>query len=219
MGWCWLDLQQAAGHRIQSLEWIPLSFFTDNAGKAFVRENHPLIKGIPPYNGQWQPDYNFLGDQFGKHCGSNRCYSLSKTHFICHQCSWYISLPNPSPHDEPDGPHLVPQKLSSGQIWNWIPAAWNTVIWWLVNRTRIQQPDCFINTVVFKFVVSVLRTVFSTELVLPGSRTSSPSSTCSWTSRALLSVFFLSSMISFSCSDVSRVDMFIFRRSGCWSQW
>jgi len=46
--WCCLDLQQLAGHIIQSLEQIPLSFFTDNAMKVVVCQNHPLFKGIPP---------------------------------------------------------------------------------------------------------------------------------------------------------------------------
>jgi hypothetical protein len=45
--WCFLYLQLAAGHRIQSLERIPFLFFTDNARKVIVRQNHPLVKGIP----------------------------------------------------------------------------------------------------------------------------------------------------------------------------
>jgi len=56
----------------------------------------------------------------------------------------------------------------------------------------------------------VLRTVFNTELVFSGSRTSSSSSTSSWSSYTPFSVFFSSLMISFSCSDVSRADGFIF---------
>jgi len=64
----------------------------------------------------------------------------------------------------------------------------------------------------------VLRTVFSTELIFSGSRTSSPSSTCSWTSLALLSVFFSSSTISFSCSDVSWADKLIIQHFGNSSQ-
>jgi len=48
MRWCRLDLHQVAWHRIQSMERIRLPFFTDNAGKAVVRHNHPLFKGIPP---------------------------------------------------------------------------------------------------------------------------------------------------------------------------
>jgi len=148
-----LDLQQPAGQRIESLERIPLSFFTDNAGKVIVRPNHPLFKGIPPYNAQWQPHYTFLSDQFAKHCRCNEGESLSKTHFIRHQCSWHISIPNPPPHDEPDGPNLVLQKLCSGQAWNWILVAWNPVICWLTSRMSIQQPDCLIKTLVFQFVV------------------------------------------------------------------
>jgi len=139
--WCWLYLQQAAGHPHQSLERIPLPFFTDNARKVVVRQNHPIFKGIPPQNGQWQPHNNFLGHQFAKHCYSNRGESRSKTHFFRQQCSWHIIILNLSPHDEPDGPHVVHQKLSFWQAWNWIFVAWNTVIGWLANRMGIQQPD------------------------------------------------------------------------------
>jgi len=64
----------------------------------------------------------------------------------------------------------------------------------------------------------VLGTVFGTELVFSGSRTSSPSSTCSWSPLALLSVFILSSMISFSCLDISLADKLIFRCSWSSSQ-
>jgi len=45
---CCLYLQQVAGHQIQSLEQIPLPFFTNNARKVIVRQNHPLFQGIPP---------------------------------------------------------------------------------------------------------------------------------------------------------------------------
>ena len=46
--WRYLDLQQAAGHRIQSLQRIPFPLFTDNARKVVGRPNHLLFKGIPP---------------------------------------------------------------------------------------------------------------------------------------------------------------------------
>jgi len=36
--WCCLYLQQVAGHRIESLQWILLQCFTDNAGKVVVRQ-------------------------------------------------------------------------------------------------------------------------------------------------------------------------------------
>jgi len=45
--WCCLYLQQVAGHRIQSQERIPLPFFTNNARKVVVRQNHLLFKAIP----------------------------------------------------------------------------------------------------------------------------------------------------------------------------
>jgi len=152
VGQCCLHLQLAVGHRIQSLERIPLPFLTDNAGKVVVRQNQPLFKGFPPYNGQWQPHYNFLGHQFGKHWCSNQGESISKTHFVCCQRCWYIRSPNPSPHDEPDGPNLVHQKLSTRQAWNWILVAWNTVSCWLSNKMHIQQPDRLIRTFMFNFV-------------------------------------------------------------------
>jgi len=59
----------------------------------------------------------------------------------------------------------------------------------------------------------VLRTVFSTDLVFSGWRTSSQSSTSSWTSLASLSVFYSSSIIPFSCLDVSWADMLMIWRS------
>jgi len=56
-------------------------------------------------------------------------------------------------------------------------------------------------------------TVFNTEVVFSGSRSSLPSSCCSWTSLAPWSVIFSSSIISFSCSDVSWADGLILQRS------
>jgi len=59
----------------------------------------------------------------------------------------------------------------------------------------------------------VLRTVLNTELELSGLRTFSPSSTCSWTCLAPWSVYISSSMISFSCSEVSWADGLILQFS------
>jgi len=59
----------------------------------------------------------------------------------------------------------------------------------------------------------VLRTVLNTEMELSGSRTSSPSSTCSWTTLARWSVWFSSSLIFFGCSEASWADGLILRRS------
>jgi len=149
MKWCCLYLQQVAGYRIQSLEWIPLPLFTYNAREVVVLQNHPLLKGIPLSNGLWQPHHNCLSHQFAKHYCCNRGESLSKTHSIRHQCYWNISIPNPSPHNEPECPNLVRQKPCSGQAWNWIFASSNTVHCWLANRMGIQQPDCVCKWLMF----------------------------------------------------------------------
>jgi len=62
------------------------------------------------------------------------------------------------------------------------------------------------------WLLVVLRTVLNNELVLSGSRTSSPSP-CSWTSVVPWSVFFSFSIMSFSRSEVSWGDGLILRRS------
>jgi len=61
--------------------------------------------------------------------------------------------PNPPPRDEADSTNLVRQTLCSGQTWNWIFVAWNTVIYWFTNWMSIQQPDRLLKTLGFKFVV------------------------------------------------------------------
>jgi len=151
--WCCLDRQQVGGHRIQSLEWIPMPFFTDNARKVIVPQNHPLFKGIPPWNGQRQPHYTILSHQFANHCRCHWGECLSNTHFICHQYSWHISITTPPHHNEPYGPNLVCQTLSTRQAWNWILVVQNPVICWLMNMMSIQKPDCLIKTLEFKFIV------------------------------------------------------------------
>jgi len=75
------------------------------------------------------------------------------THFIRHQCSWHIRIPNPPPRNEPYGPNLVPQEYCSGKAWNWILGAWNTIICWWANWMGIQQPDRLIRTLMFTFIV------------------------------------------------------------------
>jgi len=88
-----------------------------------------------------------------KHCHCNRGERHSKTHFIRHQYSWHISIPNLPPPDEPDCPNLVHQRLSSGQVWNWIRMAWNTVLSWLTNTMSIQQSGCLIKPLGLKLVL------------------------------------------------------------------
>jgi len=77
--WCCMYLHLSVGHRIQSLQWIPHPFFTDNASQVVVRHHHPLFKGTSPDIGQWQPHYNFLSDQCAKYCRCHRAESVSMT--------------------------------------------------------------------------------------------------------------------------------------------
>jgi len=154
--WSCLDLWKAAGHRIQSLQQIPLLFFTDNPRNVVLCPIHPLFMGIPQQICQWKPHYNFLSQHFAYHCCCHWGESLAKTHFIHHQHSWHIRIPNPPPHNAPYGPSLVRQTVGSGQVWNWILVACNMVICWLANRMGIQQPDHLIKTLVFKFVVDCI---------------------------------------------------------------
>jgi len=142
-----------AGLRIQPLVQIPIPLFTDNAWKLVVHHNNLLFKGIPPYNGLWQSHYNILSHQVTNHCHCNRGESLSKTHFFRHKCSWHISIPNTSPHDEPDGPNLVCQTPISREASNWICGVWNTVICWLTNWMSVQQPGCLIKKLMFKLIL------------------------------------------------------------------
>jgi len=139
-----------AQHWILSPQWIPLLFISNNPRIVVLFLINTLWKRIQPYNGQWQPHYNFLSHQFAKHCCCNRDESLAKTHFIH---SWHNSIPNPPPHNEPYGPNLVCQKPSSKQVWNWILLACSAVICWWANRLGIQQPDRIIKKCMFKFFV------------------------------------------------------------------
>jgi len=90
------------------------------------------------------------------------------------------------------------------------PATRSSMDWWIgwafSSLTATSRHSCT------KSLFIVKKTVFSIELVFSGSRSTSPS-TCSWTSLAPVSVFFSSSMISFSCSEVSWADGLIHRCS------
>jgi len=59
----------------------------------------------------------------------------------------------------------------------------------------------------------VLRSVLNTEMEIPGSSTSSPFCTLFWASLAPSSVFFSSSMISFSYSEISQADGLLLQHS------
>jgi len=71
--------------------------------------------------------------------------------------------------------------------------------WAFSSLTTSSRHSCW------NWLLIVLKTVFNTEQVFSGLRSSSPS-TCSWTSLAPLLFFFSSSIISFTCSEVSWVD-------------
>jgi len=92
--------------------------------------------------------------------------------------------------------NLVPGRAGIEYMW---PGTQSSVDWqirWAFSSlTASSRHSCS------NLLLIVFRTGFNTELVLSGSRFSSPS-TCSWTSLAPLSVIFWSSMISFCCSEV-----------------
>jgi len=102
---------------------------------------------------------------------------------------------------------FVPRR--PGIEWLW-PTTWSSIDWrigWGFSCLTTSSRHSWSNSLLF-----VLITVLHTELVLSGSRTSSPS-TCSWTSLAPWLVIFSSWMISFSCVDVSWADGLILRHT------
>jgi len=88
-----------------------------------------------------------------------------------------------------------------------LPGTWSFLVWWmrqaLSSGTALSRRSCS------NLLLIVLWALLTTDLQLFGSRTSAPSSTCSWTTVAPGSVFFASSMIIFSCSKVSWADVHI----------
>jgi len=104
--------------------------------------------------------------------------------------------------------HQVPGRPGIQYLW---PGTWSSVDWqigWAFSSlTALSRYSCSNSLLI------LLSSVFNTQLVFAGSRTSSPSSPCTWTTLAPLSVCFSSSMIPFSCSYVRWADGLIFRRS------
>jgi len=104
--------------------------------------------------------------------------------------------------------NLVPGRPGIEYCW---PGTRSSVDWRIglafSSLTSLSRHSCS------NLLLIVLRTVFNTELVFSGSRSSSPS-TYSGTSLGPLSVFFSSSMISFSCSEVCWADRLIL-----WCYW
>jgi len=124
--------------------------------------------------------------------------SSSQTHLLTMNQMALTWCANNSVPGRPGIEYLQPGTPSSVD-WRW-GCAFSTI-------TASSRHSCLNSLLI------VLRIVFCTELVFSGSRTSSPFSTWSWTSLALVSVFFASSMTSFSFSDVSWADKLIFRCS------
>jgi len=103
--------------------------------------------------------------------------------------------------------NFVPARPGIEYLWHgrWSSIDWR-VRWAFSSLTASSRHSCS-NSLLILF-----RTVFNTELVFSGSRSSSPS-TCAWTCVAPCSVFFSASMIVFCCSDVSWADGLILRHS------
>jgi len=201
------------GYWILSPQWIPLQFFTEYYGKVIMRHIHPLVKGIPPHNRQWQPRYNFLCQQHTYHCccdqgeivprpilsaTSTPGISESQTHLLT--LNYIVQTWSTR--------NIVPGRPGTENLWH---GKWLSVDWWIgwafSSLMAASRNSCSNSLLI------VLNTVFNTELIFSESRTSSSSSTRISTSLALLSVFFWSSIISFICSNVSWADGIIFRCS------
>jgi len=166
--WSLMDPQTVATHWIQSLQQMPLPFFTNNPGIVALCHIHPFFKGISPQNWLWQPHNNLLTQQFAYPSCCHRGKSPAKTYFICHQRSWLIWIPNPSPHIELYCPNLVCQKRDFSQDWNWTVVASDLVCFQLPNRSGIQRPDCLIKALGFKFVVEFIGNIiqYTTAIIL-----------------------------------------------------
>jgi len=110
--------------------------------------------------------------------------------------------------------NLFPGRPGIEYLW---PGTWSSIDW----RPALASSSLSASSrhLWTNSLLIILRTRINTELVFSGSRTSSLSSTCFRTSLAPVSVFISSSMISFSCSDVSWADGLIFRRTWISSQW
>jgi len=143
----------AARHWIQSLQWIPLPFFTDNPTMVILGHIHQPFQDIHPQNWQQQCHHNLLHQPFAYDSHCHRGKRLATIHFIWHQHAWRISIPNPYPYNEPYFLNLVRQKLGSWQSENWILVVRDSVILRSVISTGSVQPDGLIKTLGFKFVV------------------------------------------------------------------
>jgi hypothetical protein len=178
---CCLDLQLPAGHRIQSLERIPLPFFTDNAGKVVVRQKRQFSMEFPHEMDSGKP--------------ITTC-SVSSLQLIAAAtelkvCTRPISSATSAPAISASYTHvlMINQMAETGCGRNFVPGRpgieymWpgtrSSVDWrigWTFSSLTASSKHSCSNSLLI-----VLRTVLNPELALSGSRTSSPSSTCSRT--------------------------------------
>jgi len=130
---------------------------------------------------------------------------------------------NTTPGISESQPHLITRNHIAQTWWTRNKASASAAIEYLLQWTRLafdwQIGRAFSNRTPSSWywcsnaLWIVLRTACITELGLSGSRISSPSSTVSWTSLAPLFVSFSSSIISFSCSNVTWADGLLLLRT------
>jgi len=137
----------------QSLQWIPLLFITNNPRIVILHHIHPFLNSIPPLNSQRQPHNNCLSQQIAyPSCyDSGKC--LAKIHFLCHQHSSHIWIPNSSRQNDSYCPNLLCQTLGSEQALNAVLVASDSVSSCFTTGRGILRPDFLNKIFVFKFVV------------------------------------------------------------------
>jgi len=151
--WSWSDLQKAVRQWIQSLQWIPLLFFTDNLGTVVLSHIHTIIKCIPAQNWQRQ-SHNSLPRQqcwCDSHCHPGK-YSSEWAFYPPPALMAYQHLKHFSAN-EPYGPNVVHRKLGSRKARNWVVVFRERVSFQFANQMGTQQPASLINTLMIKFVV------------------------------------------------------------------
>jgi len=213
MRWCFLDLQQAVGHRIQSLERTPHLFVTDNARKSLLAAISRYMRVFPCYMDSDNPitifsHMNFqiitaasevkvfrrpiLSATSSPELSALQTHLLRMNHMSQTWCAW----------------SLVPDRPGIEYVWSGTQLSLDWRIGQALSSLNTSWRHWYSN-----LLLIVLRTRFNTELVYTGSWISSQSSTCYWTSLPSLSVFFSSSTMSFSSSDIRCVDGLIFQQS------
>jgi len=195
---CYLDLQQAVGHRIQfwsgyhssSSPTMPGQSLSANITHSSWVFPHKMDSGNPITTFSVTNLQSIATTTEVKvfprpisSATSTPGISESQTHLLTmNQMSQTWCARN-----------LVPGRRGIGYLWpgTWSSGDWR-IGWAFSSLTASSRHSCSNSLLIW------LRTVLNTELVLSGSRTSSPFSTCSWTSLAPWSGFISSSMIYFN---------------------